>query len=134
MNGVIAVAVELRQLDIAVAVCLLLWVALLLLRFVWQPAKRLWIIEWALIGGLLLAVGGVFPWQQFSLGVLRTNQKSSAAGASSLDLDPERSPLSRRVDAAFFEKADNGVKRSTASSNDAISDATQANERDTKII
>jgi beta-lactamase regulating signal transducer with metallopeptidase domain len=74
MNGILAVAADGRQLDVAVAVCVLLLLAALFVRLVWQPAKRLWIIEWALACGLLLALGWIVPWQRFSLGVVASNQ------------------------------------------------------------
>ena len=133
MNGILADAMEHRQLDIAVAVCLLLSVALLLLRFVWQPAKRLWIIEWAVLGGLLLAMGWISPWHQFSLGVLRPNQKSSYASASSLQSDRrDLLSLSRRDDVAPFDH--NDAEQSSSASRNAIDEATKLNDIDAKIF
>jgi beta-lactamase regulating signal transducer with metallopeptidase domain/protocatechuate 3,4-dioxygenase beta subunit len=133
MNGIFAVAMEHRQLDVAVAVCLLLSVALLLLRLVWQPAKRLWIIEWALVGGLLLAMGWITPWQRFSLGVLDANQVSSEATATSLQPDrPELLSMSRGADGAPFDKADKNVERSSATPGNAVDKSTKPNERDAK--
>jgi hypothetical protein len=46
-------------------------VAALLEKVVWQPKKRLWIIQCALAGGLFLSFGLIYPWQSFSLGVLK---------------------------------------------------------------
>src|ERR1700674_3905152 len=77
MNGIIQTGIEQRLLDIAVAVAFLLAVALLTIHLVWQPVKRLWIIQWSLIGGLLLASGLFLPRQVVSLGLLSTNHATT---------------------------------------------------------
>ena len=76
MIRIITLCLEQRLLDVAVAVALVLAVAVLLTRFVWQPAKRLAVIQWSLVGGLVLALGLACPWQIFSLGLLGSSDKS----------------------------------------------------------
>jgi beta-lactamase regulating signal transducer with metallopeptidase domain len=72
MFRLFAVGLEQRLFDVAVAVAVLLAVAALCTRIVWQPAKRLSIIQWALMGGLVLACGIFCPWNVVSLGVWRS--------------------------------------------------------------
>ena len=73
MNAIFAVGIEDRLLDVAAAVGLLLLAGMIIVRLVWQPTKRLWIIQWSLVGGLVLMVGLVCPWHRFSLGMIRSD-------------------------------------------------------------
>ena len=92
--AILAVAIAMRLLDVAVWVGLLSIAAVLFVHLAWQPTKRLWIIEWSLVGGLALMLGMVFPWHRFSLGIVRTDNASASAistnslpdGTSAIDL------------------------------------------------
>jgi beta-lactamase regulating signal transducer with metallopeptidase domain len=78
MSGIIAVGMEERLLDVSVAVATLLAMALLLIRLAWQPAKRLGIIQWTLIAGLVLPAGAFFPRRLIPLGLLNSSPANVA--------------------------------------------------------
>jgi beta-lactamase regulating signal transducer with metallopeptidase domain/protocatechuate 3,4-dioxygenase beta subunit len=78
MSGIIAVGMEERLLDVSVAVATLLAIALLLIRLAWQPARRLGIIQWTLIAGLVLPAGAFFPKRLISLGLLNSSPANAA--------------------------------------------------------
>ena len=105
MNGIIPTGIEQRLLDVAVAVAVLLAVAVLAIRFVWQPAKRLWLIQWTLIGGLTLAAGLFVPRQIVCLGLLSADHANATLGGDRTGSEPSvteqsdypnQSPLSNR--------------------------------------
>ena len=77
---------EYRILDVAVAVAVLLAMAMFLVRLIRQPVKRLTIIQWSLLGGLLLAFGVVWPWHRFSLGISKFGQESIAVADTTQQL------------------------------------------------
>jgi beta-lactamase regulating signal transducer with metallopeptidase domain/protocatechuate 3,4-dioxygenase beta subunit len=104
MNAIFALGIEDRLLDVAAAVGLLLLAGMIIVHFVWQPTKRLWIIQWALVGGLVLAVGLVCPWHRFSLGIIRSN--NAAMATSAIPTNPlldRSSAIDPPANAAFSE-------------------------------
>ena len=104
MNAILALGIEERLLDVAAAVGLLMLAGMIIVHLVWQPTKRLWIIQWSLVGGLVLMVGLVCPWHRFSLGIIRSNNVTVAATAISTNPLPDgSSAIDPHADAAFSE-------------------------------
>jgi hypothetical protein len=83
MFRLFTMGLEQRLFDVAVAVAVLLAVAELVTRIVRQPAKRLSIIQWTLVGGLVLAFGIFCPWNVFSLGIWKSAHPIAESVATS---------------------------------------------------
>jgi hypothetical protein len=94
MDGIFTMGIEKRLLDVAVAVAFLLAVAVLAIHLVWQPAKRLWIIQWTLVGGLILAAGLFVPRQIVWLGLFSSDH--AVATSDGIPSSPEPSVQSQR--------------------------------------
>ena len=69
-----------RLCDVAAAVAVLLLLTLLLMRLVRQPAKRLWLIQWALLGGLLLLPSIFVPGKLVTLALLNLPEQEIQGG------------------------------------------------------
>ncbi|MES2793083.1 MAG: carboxypeptidase regulatory-like domain-containing protein [Planctomycetota bacterium] len=115
MIRIITLGLEQRLFDVAAAVTVVLLVAVLLTRLIWQPAQRLAVIQWSFVGGLILAVSLMCPWQVHSLRLLDISRNTKAEMPPSLSL-PDHVPLATKSELNDAKLVQRGTAEKAASS------------------